>query len=651
MWKTEATGATRVEMAVKQFLPPCQIRCPLNEDIQRTNVLISLLPDDIDSARAGIIQIGDYLYEKNPFFNICGYICGICELECNYKNKGGAIKRRLLKRFLSDFYTDYLKEKPELDTVKDKENVAIIGGGPGGLMCAYTLSKKGYRVTIFEASNRLGGALWLVPDYRLPKDILQTTVENMVRIAGIDVKYNMRLGSGKLTLERLKHEGYKAVFLATGSPYPRVLTFDGTVLEGQDLSGVMYGHTYLYEVSHNGLAANYFKDKRVIVIGGGNVAMDVARSARRHGAEVTVVALECEDKDSKDGIPADEEEIQGAWEEGVRIIFSRGVRKIIGERGKFKGINCPKCISVFDENGFNPKFDCTDCIDLAGDVLIITVGQAPDRPLLQKEGILDSRGRLAVDHVTLQSLTKPWLFIGGDVRKIGFMVEAMSEGLVAAESVDRYLRGVNMREGREKDYEGYEIPLRSDYKREPEVLWIPPEKRMHFQLFEKGFTLREAIDEAKRCLTCGPCRSCKACISIGFQKSLSPVEVDTQRCTGCGICVYACNYYAAYLVNQAGRTISKTDMFKCKSCGICVAACPSAARRLVDDDTAKNITAVYASLSEIAKVPVTEAVPSSRIREVQRLVKVEEKEEVEAVGDKVSSTKQEAKEQKKTTAR
>jgi NADPH-dependent glutamate synthase beta subunit-like oxidoreductase len=597
MWKTEVGGVKHVEMAVKQYLPPCQIRCPINEDIQRTNVLISLLPPDLDSAREGIIQIGDYLYEKNPFFNICGYICGICELECNYKSKGGAIKRRLLKRFLSDFYTDSLNAKEQTDIVRDKENVAVIGGGPGGLMCAYHLSKRGYRVTILEASDRLGGALWLVPDYRLPKDILQSTVENLVRIVGIDVKYNMMLGAGRLTLEKLKNEGYKAVFLATGSPYPRVLTFEGNVLEGQDLSGVMYGHTYLYEVSHRNIAKDYFKGKRVIVIGGGNVALDVARSARRHGADVTVVALERDDKEHRDGIPADEEEIRGAWEEGIKIIYSRGVRRIIGEAGKFKGIDCPTCVSVFDERGFNPKFDCSDCIDLAGDVLVITVGQAPDKPLLQKEGVLDERGRLAVDQFTLQSLDKNWLFIGGDVRRIGFMVEAMREGLVAAESVDRYLRGVNMREGRKRDYEGYDIPVRSEYKPEHEALWIPPEKRTHFQPFERGLTLKEAIEEAKRCVTCGPCLSCKACVSIGFQKSLSPVEVDTQRCSGCGICVYACNYYAATLVSLEGKTVSKTDMFKCKSCGMCVVACPSEARRMVDDDTADKIARAYAALS------------------------------------------------------
>jgi len=596
MWRTQATGTANVEAAVKQCLPPCQIKCPINEDIQRTNVLISLLPEDPDVAREGVLQIGDYLYDKNPFFNICGYICGICELECNYLRKGGAIKRKLLKRFLSDVYTEHLKELASFEIVGNTTKVAVIGGGPGGLMCAYHLGKRGYDVTVIEAFDRLGGALWLVPDYRLPKDILQTTVENLVRIAGVDVRYNSRLGAGELTLERLKNEGYEAVFLATGLPSPRVLTFEGQVIEGQDLAGVMYGHTYLYEVSHNNITPDYFKDKRVIVTGGGNVAFDVARSAKRHGADVTVVALECEDKDLRDGIPADEEEIRGAWEEGIEIVYSRGVREIIGQDGRFRGINCPLCVSVFDEEGFNPRFECTDCVDLEGDVLIITVGQAPDVPLLEREGLLNEQGRVDVDHLTLQSMNKPWVFIGGDVRRVGFMVEAMGEGLVAAESIDRYLRGVDMREGRMRDHEEYQIPIRRDYKREPDVPWMPPEDRMHFRMFEKGFTITEAIEEARRCVTCGPCLSCKACVSLGFQKSLSPVEVDTARCSGCGHCVYVCNYYSARLVSYGDKMVSETDMFKCKSCGMCVVACPSEARTMVDDDIADRIATTYSSL-------------------------------------------------------
>jgi ferredoxin len=234
---------------------------------------------------------------------------------------------------------------------------------------------------------------------------------------------------------------------------------------------------------------------------------------------------------------------------------------------------------------------------MEGDILIITIGQAPDRALLQREKLLDENGRLAVDPHTLQSLQNPDVFIGGDVRRIGFMVEAMKEGVEAAESIHRYLRGLDMREGRQRDFEALGLPSRISYKQPTEVTWIPPEKRMHFQLFENGLKLKEAIEEARRCLTCGPCLSCKACISIGFEKSLYEVNVDEERCSGCGACVYVCNYDAAHLVERDGKLVSETDMLRCKSCGMCVASCPSEARTLVDDSTYDRIENTLTSLS------------------------------------------------------
>ena len=599
MWKTSNKNGACVEPAIKQFVPPCQERCPINEDIQRTNVLMSLLPDDPAKAREGLIQIGDYLFENNPFFPVCGYVCGICELGCNYKTKGGSIRRRLLKRFVSDHYLNHLDKKEEYEILRKDDHVAVIGGGPGGLMCAFFLSRKGYRVTIFEASSRLGGALWLIPHYRLPKVVLQRVIENMLRLVGIEVRYNSKVGEDKLSLSRLQKSGFKAVFIAKGTPAPRVLTFNGESLENQELEGVMYGQTLLYEVSRGILVKDYFGGKRVIVIGGGNVAFDVARTARRLGGNVTVVALECEDKTLKDGIPADHEEIRGAWEEGIKIVYSRGVSKILGRNGKFAGILSPRCTSVFDKEGrFNPTFDTENIITVKGDVLIITVGQGADRALLQREGLLDEQGRLDVDPLTLQSNRKDWVFVGGDVRRIGFMVDAMHEGREAAESIERYLKGLSISTGRKRAFESLDIPQlkQGDYRSEPEVVWIPPENRMHFQLFEKGFTLGEAITEARRCLACGPCMSCRACISVGIQESIPTVQVHESVCSGCGICVSSCHYGAAYVRPGETGLLSATDMFRCKGCGMCVSACPAGARELLETDLEKKLSEAYASL-------------------------------------------------------
>jgi NADPH-dependent glutamate synthase beta subunit-like oxidoreductase/NAD-dependent dihydropyrimidine dehydrogenase PreA subunit len=596
MWTSVRDVKAAVEPAVRQFVPPCQMGCPINEDIQRTNVLISLLPEDPHLAHEGIIQIGDYLYEKNPFFTVCGYVCGLCELLCNYHDKGGAIRRRLLKRFISDTYTYYMDKKPAWKNERNREPVAIVGGGPAGLSCGYELSRRGYPVTVFEASGRLGGALWLIPRYRLPEKVLSASLESLVRIAGIEVRFNSRVGEGDLTLETLRQQGFAAVFVAEGAPAPRTLTFGGKELDGQDYSGVMYGHTFLYEVSHGNIAPNYFRGKKVVVVGGGNVAFDVARTARRLAGDTTLVCLERLEREHRDGIQADPEEVRGAWEEGIRILYSRGVSGILGRADRIVGVECPVCTSVFNECGFNPEFNMADRLRLDADVLIITVGQGPEESFLRRENLVDERGRVPLDPLTLQSAKKPWVFVGGDLKRPGFMVDAMKDGTVAAESIERHLRGLDLAKGRRKHFAPQDIPRRRFYESEPEVLWIPPEKRMHFQVFERGFTLPEAVEEARRCLSCGPCMSCMACVSVGIQEALSPVKVIADRCSGCGLCVSACYFDACSLREVDGAKRSVTEELACKSCGMCVVACPSAARHMQDDPFARNLAGVLARL-------------------------------------------------------
>ncbi|HAR95839.1 MAG TPA: hypothetical protein DCR97_07745 [Deltaproteobacteria bacterium] len=593
MWQLRTDKDALVEAAVKQVLPPCQVKCPIRESIQRTNVMISMLPNDPEKAREGVVQIGDYLYERNPFFTVCGYVCGICESECNYKTKGGSVKRRLLKRFLSDIYTPYLPTKPPLDIVKDKGKVAVIGGGPSGLMCAWGLSTRGYDVTIFDDNPKLGGAVRYIPHYRLPEDVLDTAVEQIVRIGGIKVEKDFKVG-GDNPIAKLTEQGFRAFFIATGTPHPRPLTLGVKPVESGDMENVGYGLTLLDQVGKGKIPSDYYLGQRVIVVGGGNVAFDAARTARRLGGDVTVVCLETLDKNHRDAIPADAEEIEGARQEGIRIVASRGVGRIMGNESKFAKIDCPKCVRVFDERGFNPEFDPSDHIEVEGDVLLITIGQMPDRSLLQFAGLFDERGRLTVDPLTHQSLENESVFIGGDVRKVGFMVDAMAEGRQAAYAIDRYLKGAIVQRWA-IEFEGSEPPRRAVYKTEPPAKWTSPDNRMNFGMFEVGFTLEEAIEEARRCLECGPCVSCKACVATGIQPALPTVKVNERICSGCGVCVTACNYHTCHMVERPvlfeGRvigqdTVSFTDPLLCKSCGQCVAACPAGARSISPDFSA-----------------------------------------------------------------
>ena len=596
MTGAEKNDKKRVEEVVceasgKVFLPPCQIACPVGEDIQRTNAMISALPSDPEEAAKKLIEVGNEIYEKNPMFTICSYVCGLCEKECNYKDLTGAVRRRMLKRIVTDYYIPYLDTKPAMPT-PTKDKVAVVGAGPGGLMAAFMLGKKGYRVTIFERSSVLGGALRYIPKYRLPIEVIDGTLNNLVRIANVEVKFGVNMGSDGKSLDELKKEGFQAVFIATGTPAPRRLTFGREMVEGADLEGVEMGLPLLFEANQGNVSPHQFEGKHVVVIGGGNVAFDVARTARRLGGDVSLVCLECEDKSCKDGIPADIEEIEGATEEGIKITYSRGVDQIIGENGRFSRINCPRCTSVFDDQGFNPQFDCSDNTTIEGDILLVTIGQGPERAFYQEEGLLNEHGRLDVDPMTLMSNLKEGVFIGGDVRRIGFAAEAMEEGINAAESIDRYIGGEDLKAGREKEYEKAENAKMTRYKQQPELVWVEAKDRINFEPFEKGFTLDEARAEAKRCLYCGPCLSCKGCVVLELQPEIPAIEVDEDLCCGCGVCVAVCPYEARRLEQRDGGKIAVIDELKCKRCGVCVSACPSGANS-IKDSLEEDIAATY----------------------------------------------------------
>jgi NAD-dependent dihydropyrimidine dehydrogenase PreA subunit len=189
------------------------------------------------------------------------------------------------------------------------------------------------------------------------------------------------------------------------------------------------------------------------------------------------------------------------------------------------------------------------------------------------------------------SNVKEGIFVGGDVRRIGFASEAMRDGRDAAESIDRYIRGEDLKAGRkEKTYETASIPKRVRYKLQPEAKWIPAKERMNFEPFELRITPEEMIREAKRCLYCGPCMSCKGCVEMGLQEEISEITVDEDLCSGCGVCVAICPYDASTLEKKDGKIKSAIDDMKCKRCGVCISACPSNARSIKDalSETIKN---------------------------------------------------------------
>ena len=585
----------------KVYLAPCQVRCPLKMNIQRNNTTISQLTIEPDKEQ--LIKIGNELFEQNPLFPIiCGNICGLCEEECNYKDETGAIRRRKVIWPLAKVYLKHIEKMQKLPK-PTKEKVAVIGGGPAGITCAYKLSKKGYSVTIFDKNPELGGALRYIPKYRLPSKILNSLLDNIVRIANIDVNAEVLIGRDIKSLDDLKRDGYKAIFMATGTPNPRNLPLQEKKLEiekilekladGDDSHGVKFGLNLLYEVDRGDVPLDIYKDKKVIVVGGGNVAFDVARTARRLGGKVTVMCLECADKSSIDGIPADVEEIEGAEQEGIKIIYSRGVHSIETKNGNFKKIKTVLCKSVFTKDGnFCPEFDNCKIDYLEGDVLLVTIGQGPDRDIYQEENLLNDKGRLDIDPITLMSNKVKGIFIGGDVKTIGFASEAMRDGVTVAESIDLYLRNKDMKKGRkEKEYEEAETPYRLFYKDQPELMWKPAKDRINFEPFEKDYNWEEVVSEATRCLYCGPCLSCKGCVFLDYQSEIPDIKIDENLCSGCAVCIGLCPYDALRLTKDKERPIAEIDVRKCKRCGVCVTACPSSAIIIKDNlkDAVDNI--------------------------------------------------------------
>ena len=422
--------------------------------------------------------------------------------------RGGDVEEPIAIQYLHRFIADedlksetpYLPELPE----KKDEKVAVVGSGPAGLSSAYFLTRKGYRVTVFEKLPVAGGMMAVgIPDYRLPRDILEAEIK-IIRDMGVEIRTGVEFGK-EFTLKSLQEEGFHATFMATGLHLSRKLG-----VEGEDLPGVLKGVDFLRDVA---LGKEVEVGERTIVIGGGNVAIDVALTAKRSGAsDVTLVCLE-----KLDEMPAWDYEVEEALEEGVKIINSLGPKRFLEKGGSLSGIEFMRCTEVFDDScSFNPQYDPSDLTSLEAETIIVAIGQAADLSFAEKEEIaVTKRGGLEADPVTLETPVKG-LFAGGDVYYgPKSVVEAVECGKRAAESIDRYIRGVDLREDREEDwsYEKPDIEGEEKRSRTPMTNLAPGDRTGDFREIALGFSEEEARQEAERCLKCGICSECYQCVS------------------------------------------------------------------------------------------------------------------------------------------
>jgi len=621
--------ATRSKLVDLEWLEsnfPCMQACPVHTQAGR---YVSLI------AQGRYEEAYRYARTPNPFASICGRVCGHpCEPACRRGQFDLPISIRALKRFVTERHGP--ESRNPLDVfvgrcvAKRSEKVAVIGSGPAGMSAAHDLALLGYPVTIFEAAAVPGGMMHLgIPEYRLPRDVLQAQIREILDL-GPELKLNMRLGRD-FALADLRRQGYKAVLMAFGLHRSRELN-----LPGNGLDGVIKGIDFLLNVN---LGYRFEVGKRVVVIGGGNVAIDVARSAMREqqqklvtdmagivlpneltsseadvamkefmdvsraalrmGArEVQLVCLE-----SREEMPASEEEIHEGLLEGMKLRPSLGPKQFVGKGGKLTGLEVVKCLTVFDENKrFNPKFEAGTEFVIPCDTVILAIGQASDLSFLKPEdGIETTRqGTLKFDPDTLMT-TAPGIFAAGDIA-FGprLIINAVADGKKVAVEIDKFLRGPEWKpQGRFVQItvlNHLEMAANYDEYSRLEIPALPIERRTGVAEVETGYTEEQARREASRCLQCWintifegneangtECILCGGCVDVCPENCLSLLplrhfaftEDDKERLNrekelrGVDL-----QHISPEELNQGEGSVMVKDETICIRCGLCAERCP-----------------------------------------------------------------------------
>jgi heterodisulfide reductase subunit A-like polyferredoxin len=512
---------------------PCVAACPANLSVQ---------------GYVQLVKAGKYpealalIMDRLPLPGCIGRICPHpCESDCRRQEVEEPIAICDLKRFVAD-QVDWA-ELPIPEVEKRDDAVAIVGAGPAGLSCAYHLALKGYRAVIFEAAPEAGG--WLrygIPEYRLPRQVLQQEVDYLQRL-GVEFRFQTPIGPGLTINDLLTRDGFRAVFLGVGCQESIRLP-----VPGAESQGVLWGVEYLKDAAATG--ANPVNGKRTVVIGGGNVAMDVARTARRQGAsQVTIVCLE-----SREEMPASPWEVEEAELEGIEIVTRWGVKQILAANGRVTGLELKAVERVFDEEGcFAPTYFKNLTAGREAEVVIMAIGQKTDLRFLTPEDNIElaPRGLIKSDPDTLAT-SRGGVFAGGDAVSGPYIaIAAVAAGREAATSIDRYLNGRDLKEGREK-------PLRPIPKEEGRWSAIPADAakrsraRMphtpvaewpeNFAEINLGFTEAEAVAEAERCLNCGLCSECLQCVAACQAGAVDHTLVPQSRTLEVGAVILASGF-------------------------------------------------------------------------------------------------------------
>ena len=497
---------------------PCKTACPAHIAVQ------GYLKKAAEGKYREALEL---IKRENPFPAVCGRVCNRrCEDACTRGTIDQPVAIDAVKKFIAD--QDLNAEHrfvPEIVVASNlgrwKEKIAIIGGGPSGLSCAYYLATMGYYPTVFEKNELPGGMLrYGIPSYKLEKDVIDAEIDIMKEI-GVEIRTGVEVGKD-ITLDQLREEGYKAFYVAIGCQGGRL-----PGIPGENLEGVSTAIDFLHKAN----TGNVKVSGKVVVVGGGNVAIDAARVAKRSGAsDVTMLSLETEDI-----MPASLQERAEAREDGVVLNPGWGPKAVLGENGAVKGISFKKCLSVFDaDHKFSPKYDEAQTIELEVDMVIFAIGQTVELGgLFNGSNVGFHRGVYPVaDTLTLQTAQED-IFVGGDLLTgPKFAIDAIATGKEAAESLHRFVQhghmtiGRNRRDFIEIDKDNIVVESYDNSSRQVEGT---SSSAKPFEEYHMTLTEEQVKIETSRCLACGA--------SV----------VDPNKCIGCGLCTTKCGFDAIHL--------------------------------------------------------------------------------------------------------
>ncbi len=519
---------------------PCMVGCPQGTYVREALNLVSLHEKQGNDLDTAFTKSWENWTDMNPFPAILGRVCPHpCEDVCTRSDKDGAVGINKFERFIGDWGIEKnLALRKDEDAQDYSEKVAVIGGGPSGLNCAYHLARKGYKVTVFEAFEKAGGQLrYGIPDYRLPQDILDTEIQRILDL-GVELKTNTAVGRD-INVADL-HKEFEAVYVGIGAHVGKKLRLD---LE-DDLENVLTGAAFLNQVNSGNIPT--IGDK-VVVVGGGDSAMDAARVARRLGAEVTLVY-----RRTRDEMPAIEEDIVGGEHENVDFRFLCTPVELFKDGDRCTGMKCQKMeLGEPDSSGRRRPVPVEEYFDLECTYLIPSISQEPDFMGLE-DYQAGPREWVHIDKFGEKTESeKHDVYAGGDVTDLGLATIAMAQGRRAAETIHCRFRDLPIEEYIRPEEIKKEKVLMDYFDPKPrvEVEEADPNERIKDLATEisRTFTKEEAFTESSRCMSCGKCVLCGQCWTYCqdqvIQKPEKPGDLygfKHELCQGCKKCEEVC---------------------------------------------------------------------------------------------------------------